>query len=253
MIPSSLLKYTRLRLIILITSVAILLSVLITYIITIILADGFSLITFSSAIIVPLLISPVLTWYIVGLMLQVQKLEQEQRYLASYDMLTKLHTRRTFLELFEEKFDACANDYSCVSFAYIDIDNFKAINSEYGHSGGDEVLKQFGDLLRASIRSVDISGRIGGEEFAIVLPHTSGDSILTVLERLVDNTHASSVQFGSANIQYTISIGYSTYQYGDITNSKQLVNRADQALLLAKNLGKNQVQQYRKNTNSHTS
>lgn len=241
MIPNTLLKYTRLRLIVLITLIAIVLSVLITYVITLILADGFVLLTLSSAIIVPLLVAPALTWYVVGLMFRVQKLEQEQRYLASYDMLTDLYTRRSFLELYEEAFEACAHDQTSLSFAYIDIDNFKSINSEYGHAGGDEVLKHFGHILRTSLRSVDVSGRIGGEEFAIVLPHSEEDSINAVLTRLLENTDTLPVKFGTTSIHFTISIGYSSYTFGNACTSKQLINRADQALLVAKNQGKNQI------------
>jgi two-component system cell cycle response regulator len=124
----------------------------------------------------------------------------------------------------------------------LDIDYFKAINDNYGHDAGDDVLRQLANRVRKSIRGIDLACRYGGEEFVIVMPETDMAVATIVAERLRRRIAAEpfTIQQGTRPIETTISIGIATLDAaGD--NVAKILKRADQALYRAKRDGRNRV------------
>ena len=124
-------------------------------------------------------------------------------------------------------------DLACILF---DVDHFKAINDKYGHLKGDEVLRQLAQRVNDSIRSYDIFGRYGGEEFLLALPSTGTEDLKTVAER----TRTLVAEAPLAGISLTISLGISCRMESD-TSIDSLISRADQGLYRAKDEGRNRV------------
>jgi diguanylate cyclase (GGDEF)-like protein len=123
----------------------------------------------------------------------------------------------------------------------LDIDHFKQVNDTYGHKVGDMVLKKLSTLLVETLRNIDISGRIGGEEFAIMLPETDKTQAFDVAERLRKLIETSPITLENGlPIKISVSIGIATLK-GDETNIDTLLNIADEALYKAKKSGRNKV------------
>lgn len=160
---------------------------------------------------------------------------------AHQDFLTGLANRRYFLELAEQEISRSIRYGSLLAVCMLDLDFFKKVNDTYGHKVGDVVLKKLSALFGESLRNIDIVGRIGGEEFAIVLPETDKKHALEVAERirqLVEHTKIT-LENGPP-LKFTISIGIAMFDDKD-TNIDILLNAADQALYKAKNTGRNRV------------
>jgi len=122
----------------------------------------------------------------------------------------------------------------------IDLDYFKTINDQYGHAGGDAVLQQFAGVIRTGLREMDILGRLGGEEFAVLMQGSSWPELQKAAERIRLTIEKHPFQWTGRPIQLTISIGLTQLLEGDRTIDQPL-GRADQALYRAKNQGRNQV------------
>ncbi|MFQ3197173.1 MAG: diguanylate cyclase (GGDEF)-like protein [Paraglaciecola sp.] len=160
--------------------------------------------------------------------------------LASYDDLTGLLNRRYTLILLDQQMSLAARYYSeglCI--AMIDLDWFKQINDSYGHIAGDKVLREFALLCTASLRGSDVIGRIGGEEFLLILSHTAADDAYKVLDSLRAKMTGLSNMAGIPQAKVTISIGIAQYEQGDSLENFMLL--ADTALYQAKNNGRDQV------------
>jgi diguanylate cyclase (GGDEF)-like protein len=153
------------------------------------------------------------------------------------DFLTILPNRSYLNWRFEELI--CQHDSICVVIA--DIDYFKIVNDTYGHIVGDEVLKEVAAQLNTNLRSDDISGRWGGEEFVMLLPNTSCQKAFKIVERIRENIANTPFQVSSSNhiFNTTISFGMSESPTKNVS-FKQLIEEADQALYQAKNNGRNQ-------------
>lgn len=165
------------------------------------------------------------------------RLEQEART----DPLTGCANRRWFVELARHELVRTHRHHKAMSMLLLDLDHFKAINDRYGHSTGDLVLKRVVEVCQDALREEDAIGRIGGEEFAVLLPETDREKAVEVGERVRQAVAASQVPAGDASpIRYTTSIGVSALQKGD-TTIEALLNRADAALYRAKEAGRNRV------------
>jgi two-component system cell cycle response regulator len=127
-----------------------------------------------------------------------------------------------------------------IAIAVIDVDHFKAINDRYGHAGGDLALQHLVATLRSGIRDCDLLGRLGGEEFCVVLPAAWPTGADDLAERLRSRVEASRLPFGEREIAMTISIGLAMRQDTD-RSIDQIVARADVALYQAKADGRNRV------------
>jgi len=160
---------------------------------------------------------------------------------AQQDYLTGLCNRRFFLEQGELELARAQRYGNELSLFMLDIDHFKAINDTYGHATGDIVLQTLSHILREILRSIDIIGRWGGEEFVILLPETDAQEAAEIAERLREAIdHAKVTLATGLPLHFTASIGIATLKEKD-TNIDILLNYADEALYQAKNTGRNKV------------
>ncbi len=158
--------------------------------------------------------------------------------LATTDELTGLNNRRYFMELARQEFARAKRYDELFCLIMIDIDHFKTLNDSIGHSGGDAVLREFGLQLKCFFRKTDIAGRLGGEEFAVLLPKLNLESTYTVAERFREEIAQSKFIYENQEIQYTISLGVAAHN-SKLANFEQLIKLADQCLYKAKNGGRN--------------
>ncbi len=161
------------------------------------------------------------------------------------DHLTGVYNRRHFLSRGREEMDRSLRYQSPLSVLMMDIDHFKAFNDDFGHATGDRVLQAVAGILRKGLRTSDVCARLGGEEFALLLPETPGDGAIRVAER-IRSTLAETRYTGlglppDANI--TISVGVATCPR-DATGFDELVELADKALYVAKAEGRDRVRQH---------
>ncbi|MDM3871464.1 diguanylate cyclase [Porticoccus sp. W117] len=219
----------------------VLVSVLITYLVMAWFADGINTIGLVISILVPALIAPTATWHSTGLILKIHDLEQEARKLATYDSLTTVMTRRAFMDSALSVMKVASRNHAPFSLLYLDVDDFKQVNDTHGHPAGDEVLRQFGEIIRHQIRASDLVGRIGGEEFALALADTHLGGAMHLAEKLRRSLGQHVVQYKQQAIQCTASIGISATEWNQPLSFEQLCNQADKALYRAKKSGKNRV------------
>jgi diguanylate cyclase (GGDEF)-like protein len=158
--------------------------------------------------------------------------------LSRTDSLTGLFNRRHMHEVLARHASAAVRQGHDLSVAVADIDRFKNINDSLGHPAGDQVLVALADTLRRSIRAEDVVGRLGGEEFLLVLPYTNLADAARVAERIRSAVETTPVAVGGSEVQFTVSIGCAT---GVSDGVLQLLDRADAALYEAKSAGRNRV------------
>ncbi len=169
-----------------------------------------------------------------------RSLEKELRRLATTDGLTGVLNRSALLAAGQREMDWVRPVGQAVVLLMIDVDHFKGINDRYGHAGGDLALQHLVAMLRFGLREGDLLGRMGGEEFAILLQSGSAEIAEIVAERLRSRVEAEHVAFGDQIIEMTISIGLAVRQAAD-QSIERLMARADAALYLAKRSGRNRV------------
>ena len=174
----------------------------------------------------------------------IRKLEQSQEALAiqaTTDPLTGLRNRRSFFEKAEELANLHRRYKSDLSILMIDIDHFKRINDSLGHDGGDVVLTRFAEILRSMIREVDIVARLGGEEFAILLPDTKRLGAAVLAERTRAAIQRTPIAYQGTDHSITASIGIASIASEDVTSISEFVRIADNRLYLAKKAGRNRI------------
>lgn len=165
---------------------------------------------------------------------------EELLRLATTDALTGLLNRRIFLQRLEDEFERSRRYGMPLSLLMLDCDHFKLVNDGYGHAVGDQALQNLALWGQESLRSCDIFARMGGEEFAVLLPETSLNQAVEVAERLRQTVAEHPLQTFAGNLVLTVSIGVAQVEAGDLTVEAVLV-RADQALYAAKHGGRNRV------------
>ncbi len=163
--------------------------------------------------------------------------------LAAIDGMTGLNNRRNFLELAESEWTRFRRYGRPMALLMCDIDHFKRVNDSYGHDAGDEVIKTVADILQKQKRASDIAGRLGGEEFALVLPEATLDSAVAAGERLRKCVAEHVIAAGGTRIPVTISVGASICHTA-ISGVEELIKQADLALYEAKRSGRNRVCRY---------
>jgi len=170
-----------------------------------------------------------------------RQMEENLKRLASTDPLTGLPNRRVFMEALAQEWARLQRFNNMQSsLLMLDIDYFKRINDTYGHAAGDEVLCQFADILRDELRNIDTPGRLGGEEFAILLPGIAANNAMTMAERLRKRIEATPVISSNGLINFTVSIGVTLIGAEDMAYEAAL-HRADAAMYNAKDAGRNQT------------
>jgi diguanylate cyclase (GGDEF)-like protein len=155
------------------------------------------------------------------------------------DVLTFLPNRRQIIKDLQNEVIFSHRYGTPLSISMLDIDHFKKINDTYGHTVGDDVLRTLGGELREHIRYPDTIGRYGGEEFLVVLPHSTLKAASEQAERLCKHVHSLSIKTGEHEFAITVSIGVAQYKIQE-EDWQAFLNRADAALYRAKNSGRNQ-------------
>ncbi|MCW9036025.1 MAG: diguanylate cyclase [Rhodospirillales bacterium] len=167
--------------------------------------------------------------------------EEELRVYATTDGLTGADNRRSFMEKCEHELHR-ANRYSRpLSFLLLDLDHFKQVNDTHGHAAGDEALKQVTKFCQVTLRDEDTFGRIGGEEFAILLPENDKAAALEAAERLRHGISELTIKSEEIEFKLTASIGVAS-SHPEETTPDTVLKRADKALYAAKNGGRNCVE-----------
>jgi len=161
--------------------------------------------------------------------------------LALIDSLTKVYNRRYFEELLRQETERSLRYSHKFSLLMLDVDEFKRCNDTHGHLGGDEVLKGVSNILMHKTRTTDYVARYGGDEFAIIAPHTDKKSASVIGTRIADTVaNETFVIDKRTNVRMTVSIGITTFGE-DVKTKVGLIRYADKALYQAKKLGKNMV------------
>ena len=174
------------------------------------------------------------------LLLANEHINRELRHLAEVDPLTSVFNRRAFLTLLDKALSGAQRLQEQLPVLIIDLDYFKKINDTWGHGAGDEVLRHFVRLSHRCLRNEDVIGRLGGEEFAIFLPHSHAGGAIVVAERLRAMIEANPLVVEQRLIAFTVSVGVTLCVGGE--SASAALQRADQAMYLAKERGRNRVE-----------
>jgi diguanylate cyclase (GGDEF)-like protein len=166
--------------------------------------------------------------------------------LSLTDSLTSLRNRRAFDEELASRFEQARRYGRPLSLAIIDLDHFKSINDQFGHSAGDGVLRGIAQILDHGTRASDFVARIGGEEFAVLLPETSLFEALHFADKIRTTIMGSTIQTEAAVHKVTVSIGLANVPHSIVATSKLLFDAADRALYRAKNRGRNRIESERR-------
>jgi diguanylate cyclase (GGDEF)-like protein len=170
-----------------------------------------------------------------------KRMESQLRHMATIDELTGCINRRAFFSAAEQELERANRYGSPVSVLMIDIDHFKQVNDRFGHAAGDRALKATTAAIHANLREIDSFGRLGGEEFAALLPETTLAGAMLVAERLRQAVAATEVELEETSpLRLTVSLGVAERMTGE-TAIDQLLARADTALYRAKAAGRNRV------------
>jgi two-component system, cell cycle response regulator len=161
--------------------------------------------------------------------------------LAITDPLTGLFNRRRFADVLRREFAVTKRYQNVLSCLMIDIDHFKLINDHHGHDFGDSVLKDVATTLLHNLREVDLACRYGGEEFAVLLPHTAKENALVVAERITRCVRELKLEPGGATVSVSVSIGIASTKDVTTNEAEELVRSADVALYEAKRLGRDRI------------
>ncbi len=170
-----------------------------------------------------------------------QEVESRLRDMATKDHLTCLFNRRAFFDQLHVEVNRARRYDQPMSLMVIDLDGFKSINDRWGHQMGDEVLQRFAATSAQELRATDVLARIGGEEFAVILPQTTGQEALMVAQRIRRSGAGARVPSpGGGEFGYSASFGVASLD--ENMDSAQLLQCADHALYAAKKAGRNRVE-----------
>ncbi len=159
---------------------------------------------------------------------------------ALQDHLTRLNNRRAFFQFGNQLLQQVKRRKAPLVAVMFDLDHFKQINDTYGHEAGDEALRYIGSLMQAGVRQSDVAARIGGEEFAILLPDTDTEAATEFCQRLMTSIRDGGLEYRGRPMALTGSFGIASMQ-DSAESLESLLSRADRAMYRAKALGRNQV------------
>jgi diguanylate cyclase (GGDEF)-like protein len=170
-----------------------------------------------------------------------QAKQRELERLTRLDGLTGLFNRNTFVDLTQQELDRAQRQGSDTALLLLDLDHFKRINDTWGHPAGDAVLRNVAGCASRTVRSTDLVGRLGGEEFIVLLPSTSLEAARKLAEKLRQRLEASPTPWDPSPLTVTASIGVSATMAYEKRTFDSLYTEADKALYLAKTRGRNRV------------
>lgn len=174
-----------------------------------------------------------------------ESMKNAQEYLEEIsirDDLTKLYNRRHFYRKLRNEFSRVERYGEDLSLVFFDIDDFKKINDTYGHAQGDKLLVQIGSLLKNLSRECDLPARVGGDEFAMLLPSTNKSGALNLAQRIFKTIQGQKIE-GLDNELISISVGVSNCIDNKVKSAEELVKLSDDAMYQSKTNGKGQVSQ----------
>jgi two-component system, cell cycle response regulator len=160
--------------------------------------------------------------------------------LMTLDGLTQVHNKRHFQEALEREFARSKRYGNPFALVMFDIDHFKKINDTYGHLGGDEVLRKMGGILKKKVRANDIVARVGGEEFAVILPEAGKPGGIALAEKIRRLVEAEEFVHNNVQMPVTVSLGVAAFE-PSFDTSEAMVAAADEKLYEAKRGGRNRV------------
>lgn len=220
---------------------SVLVSLLITTVLSRLFNDPVGPLGYSLAVIIPAVTASFAGYVTLSLYFELEQSRQEIQTLAVTDHLTQIINRRHFFELADRELERFRRSGSPLTIVLFDIDNFKQVNDNFGHLGGDQVLQQVCKTCRSVARSYDIFARFGGEEFIFLLPGSNTQRARAFTDRLRQTVSNQAISVNGTVVSITISIGTAvTTSRGDTLDD--LISRADHALYKAKNLGKNHIE-----------
>ena len=167
-------------------------------------------------------------------------MEVELNRLANTDTLTGIANRRQFMAEFAIELERVRRYKKHASVLMLDLDHFKQVNDRHGHATGNAVLRHFSEVTQQHLRKVDLFGRLGGEEFGILLPDTDLAAAYEFAERLRKHVAASPCATATESIAYTVSIGVTACDH-DQPSADHILAQADKALYQAKSNGRNRT------------
>lgn len=172
---------------------------------------------------------------------QWQQREDFYFHLSNTDSLTRLSNRNHFLDRGQKEFKMANRHTDALTCLFLDIDHFKKINDNHGHYAGDQVLIKIAEILADNARDYDEVSRLGGEEFAILMPATNAQAALKFAQRIRDHIEHTIIEVDQKKLQVTISIGLASYPDLAVDTLEDLLKKADEALYQAKRSGRNKV------------
>lgn len=172
--------------------------------------------------------------------LRLAEMSQKLFLLATTDALTNVSNRRHFMEQAQAEQKRCQREQFNYALLMLDLDSFKEINDNHGHACGDAVLTAIANTIKLALRDYDLLGRIGGEEFAILLPNTTRTAALSISERIRDSVEKLNITSNGHAVKTTVSIGVALSKNTD-KNLEEMLLIADKLLYQAKENGRNQV------------
>lgn len=176
-----------------------------------------------------------------GLLQQLNETQKSLEELARLDGLTRINNRMFLMECLEKEVQRSLRFRRPFTLLFLDVDHFKNINDQFGHSVGDSVLKEVVQTVRCAIRPVDLIGRFGGEEFLVGLVETDESAARQVAERIRLRVAHTPFRTAAGPVTLTVSMGVASLA-GPIARIEELIDQADHALYRAKKLGRDQVQ-----------
>ncbi|NMM14843.1 MAG: diguanylate cyclase [Rhodoferax sp.] len=170
-----------------------------------------------------------------------KKTELALKTLANTDFLTGVATRRHFVEIAEREFLRAVRYKSPLSLLALDLDHFKRINDNHGHAGGDSVLQSFVQTVGEFLRAADVFGRMGGEEFCVLLPQTDLEGAGALARRILGGVRLTPAPMTPQSVSFTVSLGISSLNT-NASSFEELMRAADDALYRAKSLGRDRME-----------
>lgn len=174
---------------------------------------------------------------------ELEELNKKLEQVSQTDSLTQLANRGHWEHLLHQEFLRTKRSEGSCSLLIFDIDHFKRVNDEYGHSCGDEALRHIAGLLKSALRETDIAGRYGGEEFVVTLLDTDRQGAIVFAERLRQLVETSPVKYKNFTVEMTVSIGIACFD-NQFKNHERWIEAADKALYHSKEHGRNKVTAY---------